>query len=251
MDHKVQEKLLHINRQFYDQFATGFSNTRDRIQPGTQKVSQRIAQNDSILDIGCGNGTLARALADQDFSGHYLGVDMSLNLLAEAKSLLGNPVNGDYAFQLVDLAAPNWLKDLPRGHYDWLVSFAVLHHIPGDDLRLGTALAFNQLIKPDGFVAVSVWQWHNSPRLRKRVQPWSTVGINLEALDEGDVLLDWRADKTVGLRYVHTFDEDSLANLAVKAGFMVSDSFYSDGKSGDLALYQIWQPNHAAKKPAK
>ena len=71
--------------------------------------------------------------------------------------------------------------------------------------------------------------------------PWSTVGINEENLDEGDVLLDWRAGETLGLRYVHTFAEDELTQLAKDGGFRVVDNFYSDGKSGDLALYQIWQ----------
>jgi hypothetical protein len=91
-----------------------------------------------------------------------------------------------------------------------------------------------------GRVALSVWQWQNSPRLKKRVVPWSTVNIDPEDLDDGDVLLDWRAGKTIGYRYVHTFSEDSLSILAKKAGFKVIESFYSDGKEGNLALYQLW-----------
>ena len=241
---------MNINQNFYERFSCSFSNTRNQVQPGIRRLIQRIELDANILDIGCGNGTLARALASQGFSGHYLGVDMSSRLLSKAKDLLGHPENGHFVFQQVDLAAPNWQEEITPASYDWLVSFAVLHHLPGDDLRLQTALVFHKLINSNGYVAVSVWQWHNSPRLRKRVQPWSTVGINLEDLDEGDVLLDWRADETPGLRYVHTCAEDSLSNLAVSAGFQVSDSFYSDGKTGDLALYQIWQQQHPPKKPA-
>jgi hypothetical protein len=85
-----------------------------------------------------------------------------------------------------------------------------------------------------------MWQWQNSPRLRKRVQPWSKAGLDPEKLDEGDVLLDWRAGDTIGLRYVHTFSETSLSHLAAAAGFEVIESFYSDGRTGDLALYQVW-----------
>ena len=250
MDSKIQSKLLNINQNFYEHFSSSFSSTRSQVQPGIHRLIQQIGHNASILDVGCGNGTLARALAAQGFSGDYLGVDMSLSLLTKAKGLLGNPENGIYTFQQADLAAQNWHNDIAPGSYDWLVSFAVLHHLPGDDLRLQTALAFNKLIKPDGYVAVSVWQWHNSPRLRKRVQPWSNVEINPEALDPGDVLLDWRAGETPGLRYVHTFTEGSLSNLAERAGFQVSESFFSDGKTGDLALYQIWYRKHTTKKPA-
>jgi len=251
MERSVRNKLLEINQVFYDRFAQSFSATRNQVQPGVRLVIDRIKPNTSVLDVGCGNGTLARALAARGFSGHYLGVDMSASLLAKAASLIGNPPTGDYAFHQVDLTAPNWWNDISPGSYDWLVSFAVLHHLPGDDLRLQAALAFNKLINLDGYVAVSVWQWHNSPRLCKRVQPWSAVGISPEALDKGDVLLDWRAGETPGVRYVHTFDENSLSNLAARAGFQVWESFYSDGKTGDLALYQVWRQQHQTKKPAE
>ncbi len=251
MDSKIKSKLLTINQIFYERFSRSFSSTRSQVQPGIRRLIQQIKPNARVLDVGCGNGTLARALAAQGFSGDYLGVDMSLSLLTKAKGLLGDPENGKFALQQVDLAAPNWHNEISPGSYDWLVSFAVLHHLPGDDLRLQTALAFHKLIKRSGYVAVSVWQWHNSPRLRKRVQPWSTVGINPDDLDEGDVLLDWRAGETPGLRYVHTFSEGSLSNLAERAGFEVCESFYSDGKTGDLSLYQIWRHHHPAKKPAE
>jgi hypothetical protein len=60
-------------------------------------------------------------------------------------------------------------------------------------------------------------------------------------LDEGDVLLDWRAGEVIGLRYVHTFSEDGLTQLAESVGFEVLETFYSDGRTGDLALYQVWE----------
>ena len=72
--------------------------------------------------------------------------------------------------------------------------------------------------------------------------PWAEVGLAPEDVDEGDVLLDWRASDQVGLRYVHTFSEASLTRLAEQAGFKVNESFLSDGKPGNLALYQVWRP---------
>lgn len=241
MDPLVKAKLIEINQDFYDHFAHSFSATRNQVQPGVQQVIQSVKPDTIVLDIGCGNGTLARALAAQGFSGKYLGFDMSVGLLEKAQLLLKDPPTGVYEFKLVDLAAPGWQNAIPQPSNDWLVSFAVLHHLPGEDLRQGTVNAFRQLIAPNGYVAVSVWQWQNSPRLRKRVLPWSTVDLNPGDLDQGDVLLDWRADESPGLRYVHTFTEDSLTALATQAGFTVRHTFYADGKSGDLALYQVWQ----------
>ena len=43
-----------------------------------------------------------------------------------------------------------------------------------------------------------------------------------------------------GIRYVHIFTENELVDLAESSGFEVKDTFYSDGKEGDLGLYQCW-----------
>jgi 2-polyprenyl-3-methyl-5-hydroxy-6-metoxy-1,4-benzoquinol methylase len=243
MNSQTQDHLLDLNRRFYDQFAASFSNTRNRAQPGVRGLVSSLLTAPSILDVGCGNGTLARALKSAGYQGRYLGTDVSEGLLSAAREALGQPEQGEYAFQLSDLSDPDWADQLPQQTYQALVSFAVLHHLPGEDLRLRTGQAFRKLIDPEGFAAISVWQWQNSPRLAKRVLPWSKAGLTAEAVDKGDVLLDWRASDQVGLRYVHTFSEASLTRLAERSGFRVSESFLSDGKPGNLALYQIWQPN--------
>jgi SAM-dependent methyltransferase len=251
MNAQVQAKLLEINQVFYDQFSDSFSTTRHQAQPGVQRISQSIPKNAAVLDVGCGNGTLARHLAAEGYAGNYLGVDLSHGLLENAKRTLNNPPSGTYRFQLIDLADPGWPASISPTKFNWLVAFAVLHHLPGVDLRQKTVSAFRELITPDGRVVVSVWQWQNSPRLRKRVLPWPTVGLDPGELDDGDVLLDWRAGATPGLRYVHTFNENSLSALAAQGGFTMCDSFYSDGKTGNLALYQVWQRTQESKKPAE
>ena len=241
MDSNIQSRLLELNRNFYNRFASSFSDTRGRVQPGVRQIIKRMDLDSSILDVGCGNGTLARALVENGYNGDYLGVDMSEELLTKAQTLLDENAQGHINFQQIDLADLDWQNAVPTENFDWLVSFAVFHHLPGQILRRNIASAFADLVAQTGKVAVSVWQWQNSPRLSKRVLPWDTVGLDPAKLDKGDVLLDWRAGETVGSRYVHTFTENSLTELAQDAGFTVRESFYSDGKTGDLALYQVWQ----------
>jgi len=240
----THNKLLEINQQFYAHYAPSFSATRGRVQPGVRRLMKHMDREAVILDVGCGNGTLAQALDASGYSGQYLGLDMSEELLGDAANGLEERGDGTYQFRQVDLADPEWNKLVPGHPFDCLVCFAVLHHIPGKDLREQTVKNFARLIATKGWTALSVWQWQNSPRLRKRVHPWSEVGLDEEELDHGDVLLDWRAGETVGLRYVHTFDEEELSALAHNAGFRVQETFYSDGKTGDLALYQVWQLAH-------
>ncbi|MFN2305085.1 MAG: class I SAM-dependent methyltransferase, partial [Anaerolineales bacterium] len=178
MDKSVQTKLLDINRAFYNHFAGSFSETRGHVQPGVQRLVNRLDLKSKVLDIGCGNGSLARALKVRNFCGFYLGADMSISLLSKAEQLLGEQPNSFYQFCLVDLATLNWKDIIPPKSYDWIVAFAVLHHLPGDEFRKKIVQDIKCMLAPTGQVAISVWQWQNSLRLRKRVLPWFTVGLH-------------------------------------------------------------------------
>jgi hypothetical protein len=98
-----------------------------------------------------------------------------------------------------------------------------------------------QLLKTDGIFVDSNWQFLNSEKLKARIQPWETAAISASEVDVGDYLLDWRSGGK-GLRYVHHFNESELAELAKASGFSIMDSFYSDGETGNLGLYQVWKP---------
>jgi len=45
----------------------------------------------------------------------------------------------------------------------------------------------------------------------------------------------------VGLRYVHLFTREELADLASQTGFSIESEFESDGEGGRLGLYQAWR----------
>jgi len=236
------EQLLALNHQFYQTFALQFSATRLHLQPGVQYLLAKFPSNANILDLGCGNGELAVTLENSNFKGQYIGCDISANLLNIAKSRVQTEYQ--YQFLLVDLAAPGWEALLPELSYNLILCFAVLHHLPGMILRrqfLSTIhhLLINNSEKQSAFV-FSVWQFLNSPRLRSRIIPWSSIGLNDDDVDIGDYLLDWRQGGQ-GFRYVHHFSEAELQTLANETGFSVRHSFYSDGQGGKLGLYQVWE----------
>jgi tRNA (uracil-5-)-methyltransferase TRM9 len=232
--------LLELNRRFYDEFGQSFSATRRRIQPGVRQILSRLKGNETILDLGCGNGELARLLARKGHTGSYLGLDLSLPLLADTPSPPG-PFRA--AFIQADLST-DWEKQLPQGNsenaHDLIFCFAVLHHIPSQVLRLDILGKIKKLLKPGGHFVHSEWQFLNSERLRARIQPWEQAGLSEADVDPGDYLLDWRHCGN-GLRYVHHFSEDELNELARQAGFTVINTFYSDGENNRLGLYQTWQ----------
>jgi SAM-dependent methyltransferase len=239
--------LIEINREFYTRFGDSFSVTRHRLQPGVRRVLETLQGNESILDLGCGNGELARALAKRNHRGTYLGVDFSLPLLREAGT---QPEDFSATFVQVDLTELSAFSDrllaisdqrLAGQGWSVITAFAVLHHIPSTELRLDLLRASRRLIRDDGVFIHSNWQFLNSEKLKARIQPWEAANLSGAEMDAGDYLLDWRSGGK-GLRYVHHFDEQELAELASASGFRVADTYYSDGEGDRLGLYQVWRP---------
>jgi SAM-dependent methyltransferase len=189
------------------------------------------------LDLGCGNGHFLHEINKRGHGQTLLGVDFSLPLLRDAESA------PNVSFREVDLIKLPAFGDQLSIAAGWslITAFAVLHHIPSNELRLDILKTVHGLLKENGRFVLSNWQFLNSERLKARIQPWSKAGLSDEDVDEGDYLLDWR-NGGEGLRYVHHFSVDELHQLAEQAGMRVSESFLSDGDGGRLGLYQIWTP---------
>ena len=239
MDVDTAARLIEINREFYTLFGGPFSATRHRIQPGVRRVLDMLEGIESILDLGCGNGEMARELARRGHRGPYLGVDFSLPLLNEAEF----PLEGFSArFLQADLTQLSALSSqiATPGGWSVITAFAALHHIPTDEARLNLLRTVRGLLREDGTFILSNWQFLNSEKLKARIQDWSRVGLSQQDVDPGDFLLDWR-NGGEGLRYVHHFSEEELSALAEAAGFIIREMFYSDGEGGDLGLYQLWE----------
>jgi tRNA (uracil-5-)-methyltransferase TRM9 len=242
MEESVIQRLLGLNQQFYQTFAGAFSATRQRIQPGMRRLLPMLAEWPRLLDLGCGNGGLGAAWLDANPAGEYWGLDSSAELLKEAGGMLGYRPNA-YLLQ-AELGQPGWSKILPAGTWPLITAFASLHHIPGFGRRLALLKEAADLLNPGGLLIFSVWQFQHSPRLLARVQPWSAAGLADADLEEGDTLLDWRAalpgqPEQSGLRYVHQFSSQELAELAAACGFRQVEEFESDGEGGRLGLYQV------------
>jgi tRNA (uracil-5-)-methyltransferase TRM9 len=240
-------RLIQLNDQFYQTFALQFSLTRQRLQPGVHKILKDgfdshplpLHPQANILELGCGNGELARSLAQRGHQAMYTGLDFNAILLEQARQSLPETFQG--SFYHANLASPDWEQSLPHSPYDVVLAFAVLHHLPGEQLRRQVLEKVRGLLALEGCFIHSEWQFLNSPRLRQRIQPWELAGLSAEDVDPGDYLLDWR-EGGYGLRFAHHFSEAELEALAGNAGFRIIETFYSDGEGGKLAIYQLWKP---------
>lgn len=238
MNSATAARLLAINREFYHRFGASFSATRQRLQPGVKKILNTIQEDDSVLDLGCGNGHFLREVSRRGHKQPLLGVDFSLPLLRDAQSSLEQ---GSAVFREVDLSQPSGVSDQlsTAGGWSVITMFATLHHIPSHEIRFDILQTAQKLLKPNGKFILSNWQFLNSEKLKARIQPWDKAGLSDHDVDEGDYLLDWRSGGK-GLRYAHHFLAEELLGLAGQAGMSVSESFLSDGENGRLGLYQVW-----------
>lgn len=246
MDDATARALVALNRAFYRQMAAPFADSRAAPSPGFARLLPFLpVAQPTVLDVGCGEGRFGRFLRTHDRLGAYTGVDFSSDLLEAARAHdLGACVE-------VDLLAPGCLAGF--GRFDVVACLATLHHIPGAARRARLLAEMAGCLAPGGRLLVSTWQFLDSPRQRRKLADWGTIGLDPTAVEPGDHLLTWQRGGTA-LRYVAHIDAAALERLAAAAGLRVVARFRSDGREGDLALYGVLgsaePPPPAAAPPA-
>lgn len=232
MEDSTADRLLQLNREFYDRFAEAFRDSRAATEPGFERILARIQSRSRVLDLGCGQGRLASLLPT---GCSYTGVDYSHELLQIAAQ--SEPTESDRRFVQADLVSDDWLSTV-GGNYDWIVLRAVLHHIPGDCRRQGVVERAARLLAPQGRLVIANWQFLRIERLRRRLLSWEQVGLGECDVDPGDYLLDWQRNG-YGIRYVHLVDEAETRQLADHAALEIEELFFADGHTNDLTLYAV------------
>ena len=193
-----------------------------------------------VLDVGCGNGRWARALAAWGLVCTYTGVDGDAKLLALATDNTRELATVEGVFRQADFTMPGWSAVLngPTDSFDLIVCLAALHHAPGYRLRLQVVQALAALLAPSGVLIFSHWQFLQSERFVRKQIAWQTIGLTSAEVEPGDALLPWQQGG-YAVRYVHQIDEAEMAALTQAAGLSLRTTFYADGKEGNLNLYAV------------
>ncbi len=226
MKPKVAQRLVQLNRDFYDQLAGPFAASRPAPLPGVERLLAYVPDNSTLLDVGCGNGQLAVALDRLGRRVRYVGVDTSAPLIEHARQAISDLPNITAQFLVLDVTIPGWTDHLPHRPFQTVAVLALLHHIPGVDRRISLLREVAGCLTSGGIVLASSWQFLHSPRLRRRLQPWHLIGLHPEDVEPGDYLLDWQRDSH-GLRYCAFIDDAALNRLAEAAGLRVVETFYA------------------------
>lgn len=238
MEPQIVDQLLRLNSDFYARFGDAFSQTRGPQQPGLHRLVSYLPGEGGLLDVGCGNGRLAHVLDQAGLSLTYLGLDASESLLTAARAQAGKLHRVQASFLRTDFTQPGWEQALPVRRFEVITSLAVLHHLPGWRVRSNLLHTLRALLAYDGVLALSTWQFLSSDHLRRKIVPWSSIGLSPDQVDPGDYLLDWQRSG-YGLRYCRFIDQEELVALAGAANLRVLDAYHADGTDGHQNLFLI------------
>lgn len=221
------KKIMKKVENDYDAVAKEWDISRFFARANQIKIARQIKNGNSVLDVGCGNGVFYPVLADKSIN--YVGMDISKKLLALArKKALKNKGKAKARF------VKGSITKLPfkNNQFDWVCVFAVMHHIPSEELRLRSAQEIWRVLKPGGRVAVTVWNMF-SDWAEKKFNISEQLKNNQKGFDKGDVIIPWKG--TVGkviYRYMRAFTKSELSKLFKDAGFKKVTAYYAIKETG-------------------
>lgn len=237
-------KFNRINQKFYQQVAQPFHKTRERPWSGWQRLLPILEKKRSttlnVLDLGCGNGRFGLFLAQSlpSLTINYTGIDSNTELLSLAHTALDQRVNSlqlikaDLVSDLLESHTPIYFDQ----HYDLVVAFGVLHHIPSFQLRRTLIKQAEQLCSPGGYLVFTAWQFLTDTKLAEKIIDPKLFDIDPTLLETHDFILSWERDVTA-YRYCHFVNEAEIKQLFTPpTGLRL---FKADGKSHQLNIYVI------------
>lgn len=111
--------------------------------------AMHVQSANRILDLGCGTGVAARAIAGAPgFSGHVTGIDLSPYLAAEAQRIAAR----EGLSEKIDFCVGDSRSlGLPEESFDAAIAHTLMSHVP-DPLSVLTEL--RRVVRPRGFIGI-------------------------------------------------------------------------------------------------
>ncbi len=233
-------KIIQQNKTAYNLIGNEFAATRQRLWPEIELlVKKYVKAGDKVLDIGCGNGRLLKALPAVD----YCGIEVSSVLLKQARQTADRLNFRQANFKELDMLELHKLGD--KG-FDVIFMLASFNHIPSQELRLKVLQAVRKLLKSGGLIIMmnwNMWQW----RYKKSIWQYKIIMPLKQIIGRAyrnpeiknwqwglrDIITVWQnGDKSKqGELYYRAFTKTELKKLFKQSGFKVLENYYSlDGK---------------------
>ena len=164
--------------------------TDERSRPFGDLLARVAAQNAALIaDLGCGPGNLTRTLSERWSRARVIGVDLSPDMLAQARLLA---IPGRLEFVQADIAA--WTPPEPL---DLLVSNAAFQWVDDHDALLAR---LTRMLAPAGILAVQMpYHFHNPAHLmieETKADPrWSAALAGVGLHQQSVMPIAWYVEK--------------------------------------------------------
>lgn len=214
MKPNTAKELLDKVTNDYSKIAVEFDKTRKRPWPEFKYFKKYVRKNDTVLDLGCGNGRLYDFFRKHTHI-NYIGIDNNKAFIElaqknypRAKFLLGN------------------LFNIPvTQSVDSTLAIASLHHIPSSALRKKSIREIHSKLKNDGLLIITVWNLFQMAYIKHVVKGVFKFIIQLGKYDWNDTFIPW--GKSGVQRYYHAFTPFELKRLLHNNDFTIIEMFYT------------------------
>ncbi len=223
MQTDTKRKLEAEVSRFYEDAGEAFASSRYAPWDVMKLLADCVKPGDKVVDVGAGNGRLADVLPD---GVDYLGIEPSSSLRSSGiasfkqkhgsrqgkhKENVSNPTitTSVSSRNLIQGSLPH--LELPDVCADEVTCIAVLHHIPTKEQRAASVAELGRILKPGGYLLVTVWNLRSSEFWKRRFMTWRAkmaAWLRIPGFaggDLGDLYLSWRAEGKNEKRYVHAF----------------------------------------------
>ena len=226
MNETNAQKLFQETRDSYNNMSGDFSASRARFWDELEFLKEHTTHDDHVLDVGCGNGRFYPLIKERHAK--YTGIDYSEKLIADAKQL-----HPDAEF----LVSDGVIIPFPQHSFDIAYSFAVLHHVPSEKLRMHFIKEIARVLHPDGTLVLTVWNLWRGKYFGRLLRTALGKILGKNSLDIGDVMLTFGKEKHP--RYLHAFTENELRVLLEQNGFAALEIAVIARKSGEENIVVI------------
>ncbi|NLB52451.1 MAG: methyltransferase domain-containing protein [Syntrophomonadaceae bacterium] len=154
----TEQNLKTKSRKYFDKQAVRYDQSWDGkyCRQMYASVFEKIRSSYpffSLLDVGCGSGTLLAMIKKEFPDIQAAGIDLSEKMIAQAKMLLGS----DILLQAGDVDQMPW----PDNTFDLLVCNASFHHYPDPQRSLQE---MQRVLKPQGRLVMADPWWSDKVR---------------------------------------------------------------------------------------
>ncbi|RDI70954.1 class I SAM-dependent methyltransferase [Halopelagius longus] len=196
-------------RETYDRIAEHFASTREYPWPEVSSfLDDHASGAQRGLDLGCGNGRHAEAMAESVAA--VVGFDASRGLLEQA---VERATERGFGVELVQGDA----AELPfrDGEFDIAVYVATLHHLGTREARVRSLSELARVLRPEGRALVSVW---------------STEHDRFDAEEGFDTTVDWTLPGGERVpRFYHIYAPEEFESDLGESDLRVREAFVSSG----------------------